>query len=107
LGKGELESIDRRLAELFGGHAWLTAAVSYGGDADPLGAAAYIPLASLDKDMKITKAAFVEDIGDEPSGDGLPVWAWVLTGIGGAMLAFIVGMFIYRELWGHRHRSPA
>jgi hypothetical protein len=110
LGKGKLESIDHRLAKLLGGHAWLTAAVS-AFDIDEYGfswrnRASGIPTAYLDKDVKITKAAFVEDIGDEPSGGGLPVWAWVLAGIGEAMLAFIVGMFIYRELGGHRHRSP-
>jgi hypothetical protein len=108
LGKGELESIDRRLAKLFSGHAWLTAVVS-SFDIDEYGLslrnrAMGVATVYLDKDMKITKSAFVEDIGDEPSGGGLPTWAWVLTGIGGAMLAFIVGMFIYRELAGHRHR---
>ena len=109
LGKGELESIDRRLAKLFSGHAWLTAVVS-SFDIDEYGLslrdrAMGVATVYLDKDMKITKAAFVEDIDDEPSGGGLATWAWVLIGIGGAMLAFIVGMFIYRELWGHRHRS--
>jgi hypothetical protein len=109
LGKGELESIDRRLAKLFSGHAWLTAVVSaIGIDENGLSwraRAIGVPTAYLDGDMKITEAAFAEDIDDEPSGGGLPAWAWVLISIGGAMLAFIVGMFIYRELWGHRHRS--
>ena len=110
LWKGELKSIDHRLAKLFSGHAWLTAAVSAVG-IDENGfswrnRAIGLPTAYLDKDVKITKAAFVEDIGDEPSGGGLATWAWVLLGIGGAMLAFIVGMFIYGELGGHRYRSP-
>ena len=111
LWKGELKSIDHRLAKLFSGHAWLTAVVSsFAIDEYGLSLrdrAMGVSTVYLDKDMKITKAAFVEDIGDEPSGGGLPAWAWVLISIGGAMLDFIVGMFIYRELWGHRHRSLA
>lgn len=70
LGKGELESIDQRLAELLGGDAWLTAAVSYGYRYGPSYGerAELIPLASLDKDMKIGNASFME----EPPESGIP-----------------------------------
>ena|GEM_PF-3373597 len=109
LGRGELESIDQRLAELFGGHAWLTAVVSSVGHAGnglrSTGRAQGFRTAYLDKDVKIGNASFIEE--EPPESSGIPTWAWVLVGIGGAILAFIVGKLIYPKVGGRGKRLPA
>jgi hypothetical protein len=67
---GGLESIDQRLGGLFGGHAWLTALQSYWGRGDA------IPLESLDEDLKITEASFTE-----PPESSAPIWGWTVLGV--------------------------
>ncbi|MBM4463082.1 MAG: DUF2330 domain-containing protein [Chloroflexi bacterium] len=57
LGEKELASIDPRLTELLPGHAWLTVVQSY----DPRDYRLDIPLASLDKDVKLTLASVSYD----------------------------------------------
>jgi hypothetical protein len=87
LAKNELESIDQRVAELLQGHAWqssggrvwLTALESYVGLPDePVeeGLTSVVPLASLGKDIKLTRASF----GELP-GAGTPGWVWWLVGL--------------------------
>jgi len=90
----EVESIDRKLSELLRGNAWLSAIVSY--NSADLGSwvemAMGIPVASLDKDMKITEASFTEKTYNKSV---FPLWAWVLIGIVGAILAYIVFGLLY------------
>lgn len=90
LEEGDLALIDPRLDELLGGHAWLTALESY----DPHIADSHefvhaIPLASLDEDLKVTEASFTE-----PPEDDTPVWIWVIVGILGGILVFVVSKLI-------------
>ncbi|MBL7119736.1 MAG: DUF2330 domain-containing protein [Dehalococcoidia bacterium] len=107
LGKGELESIDQQLAGLLGGDAWLTAVVSSWGSTEyglrSTGQALAFLTAYLDKDMKIGNASFVEGASES----GIPTWALVVVGIGGAILAFSVGKLIYPKIGGRRKRLPA
>ncbi|MFC1999711.1 DUF2330 domain-containing protein [Chloroflexota bacterium] len=94
LARGELESIDHRLSGLLPGNAWLTAIISCYYRYVPFYSVedAAIPLASLDKDMKITEASFTEKTYNK---SGFPLWAWVLIGIVGAILAYIVVGLLY------------
>ena len=102
LAEDELESIDQRVAELLqgqawqssGGRVWLTALESYVGLPDePVeeGLTSDIPLASLDKDIKLTRASF----GKLP-GAGTPGWVWWLVGltiVGLGGLLYIIRMW--------------
>jgi len=75
--EAELDSIDHALLEMFVGPAWLTAIQTE------------VPLELLDRDMAITSAYL------EPPASAKPIWGWVLVGIFGAVLAFVVGKLIY------------
>ncbi|MFC2000391.1 DUF2330 domain-containing protein [Chloroflexota bacterium] len=93
LARGELESIDHRLSELLPGNAWLSAIVSYYRYGPSYGIEAEaLPVASLDKDMKIAEGCFTEKAYTK---SGFPLWAWVLIGISGAILAYIVVGLLY------------
>jgi hypothetical protein len=101
LAKGELESIDQRVADLFQEHAWqpvgscvwLTALESYMRSPDePVaqGRPLLVPLAWLDKDVKLTRASF-----GEPPGGGTPGWVWWLLGLA----AVALGGLLYVRHW--------
>ena len=95
LGEKELASIDPRLTELLPGHAWLTAVQSY----DPRDYRLGIPLASLDKDVKLTRASFGELPG---GGGGTPGWVWWLVGL--AVVA-IGGLLYVIRMWPRWQRG--
>jgi len=93
LGEEELASIDPRLTELLPGHAWLTAVQSYDRRDYRLG----IPLASLDKDVKLTQASF-----GELSGGGTPGWVWWLVGLAVVALG---GLLYVTRMWRRWQRG--
>ncbi len=93
LGEEELASIDARLTELLPGHAWLTAVQSYNPPDYRLG----IPLASLDKDVKLTQASF-----GELSGGGTPGWVWWLVGLAVVALG---GLLYVTRMWRRWQRG--
>jgi hypothetical protein len=93
LGEEELASIDPRLTELLPGHVWLTAVQSY----DPRDYRLSIPLASLDKDIKLTRTSF----GELPGGP-TPGWVWWLVGFGVVALG---GLFYVKRMWPRWQRG--
>jgi hypothetical protein len=93
LGEEELASIDPRLTELLPGHAWLTAVQYY----DRRDYRLDIPLASLDKDVKLTRASF-----GEPPGGGTPGWVWWLVGLAVVALG---GLLYVRRMWPRWQRG--
>lgn len=99
LAPDELESIDQRLADLFGDDAWLTTIVSY--DESPsamYGMIAHpLPLAELQGDMRLTTGSFVVE-----SATGIAAWAWVLVGIFLGILASVLGVLVYMRIRHHR-----
>jgi len=108
LAKDELDSIDQRVAELLQGHAWqpvgshvwLTALESYVRRPDkPVeqGQSSEVPLASLDKDVKLTRASF-----GEPPGAGTPGWVWWLVGLAVVALG---GLLYVIRMWRRWQRG--
>jgi hypothetical protein len=99
LDEEELASIDPRLGELLAGHAWLTALQSYSSGDPSLG---QIPLASLDKDVKLPQASF-----KEASGDGTSGWVWVVLGILGAIFLFVVSKLVFSRRYKARLKKES
>jgi hypothetical protein len=108
LAKDELESIDQRVADLLqehvwqplGSRVWLTALESYERIPDePVeqGYPSEVPLASLDKDVKLTRASF-----GEPPGGGTPGWVWWLVGLAVVALG---GLLYVRRMWPRWQRG--
>jgi len=108
LAKDELESIDQRVAELLQGQAWqpvgsdvwLTALESYVRLLDQSVEEAHssaVPLTSLDKDVKLTRASF----GEPPSG-GIPGWVWWLVGLAVVALG---GLLYIKRMWPRWQRG--
>ena len=108
LAKDELESIDQRVADLLEKHAWqpvgsrvwLTALESYERSPDqPVeqGRPLLIPLASLDKDIKLIRASF----GELP-GAGTPGWVWWLIGLA---IVGLGGLLYVIRMWPRWQRG--
>lgn len=90
----KLVSIDQRVAELFDTRAWLTYLVSYSGNVYDRAQA--IPLASLEEDVMITKASYGEAPEEIPGSDPF-IWGWVMVGIVGAIVAFLISYILYKN----------
>ena len=98
LGRGDLESVDQRVADLLGDHAWLSLLQSFRGGYVDIGSRNFVPLAALEEDVSISRTSFVQ----RSEHGGTAVWVWVLVGLAGALVALSMVMLLYVNIGSRR-----